>query len=157
MLRPVATYDICPQNRETTGQQGQRLGDLLFRPGAVVQLTLGTNHHERTMGHLPARFGSLVLLEGRHGLLPGPTRRDRRAPGILALPLRLLDPAGGRLGLLPASLHMAPTLSQPPPRLLSRVEHIQTVLQRRLPVLVPLLLHGGDPRLQARPRVRRDE
>ena len=52
---------------------------------------------------------------------------------------------------------MAPTLAQHPPRLLGRVEHIQAVLQRRLPVLLPLLLHGGDPRLQARPRVRRDE
>src|SRR2546429_8850642 len=93
-----------------TRQQGQRQGDLLFRPGTVVQLTLGTKHRERTMGPLPARFGAFVLPEGRLGLLPGTTRRDRRAPGILALTLRLLDPTGGRFGLLPQPFHPAPTL-----------------------------------------------
>jgi hypothetical protein len=61
------------------------------------------------MGDLPARFGSLVPLECRLGLVPSTTRRDRHAPGILALPLGLLNPAGGRFGLLPASFHMVPT------------------------------------------------
>jgi hypothetical protein len=37
------------------------------------------------------------------------------------------------------------------------VEHIQTILQRRLLLLSPPLLHRGDPGLQARPRVCRDE
>jgi hypothetical protein len=40
---------------------------------------------------------------------------------------------------------------------LGRVGHVEPILQGRLSRLPPLLLHGGDPRLRARPRVRRDE
>jgi hypothetical protein len=36
------------------------------------------------------------------------------------------------------------------------VEHIQAILQRHLPLLLPLPLHDGDPGLQAGPRVRQD-
>jgi len=72
------------------------------------------------MGHLPARFGLLVLGERGTGLLPGMTRRDRRTPGILALPLRLFDPAIGDLRLLPKAFHAIPTQAQDPTRLVIR-------------------------------------
>src|SRR5205085_6654780 len=103
-----------------TRQPRQRHGDLVFRPGTIVQLTLGTKHRRRTMGPLPARFAALVLPERGFSLLPGTTRRDRRAAGILALPLRLLDPTGGRFGLLPEAFHAIPALAQHPPRLVRR-------------------------------------
>src|SRR3954451_16574458 len=106
---------------------------------------------------LPARFGSLIFRERRLGLLPGQTRHARRAPGIAALSLRLHDPATGGLRLLPEAFHAIPDPTQDASRLISRVEHIQAALQRRLALLLSLSLHRGDPGLQPLARVRRDE
>ena len=81
----------------TTGAVPARSAYL--RPRAFIQPTLGTKRLQGRVSDLPTRFGSFVLLERRRRLLPGAVRRDRRAR-IVALLLRLRDPAIGRFGVL---------------------------------------------------------
>ena len=122
-------------------------------PRAFIQPTLGTKHLQGRVSDLPTRFGSFVLLERRRRLLPDAapaTTAPGTWPCCCACETRR-SAASACSRAVPRGSRSAQSA-----RLLGGVEHIEAVLQRRLPVLLPLLLHRGDPGLQARSRIRQD-
>ena len=92
-VRPPATDGAADPRMSTSPPPGGSSGpwttrapttgaaprDLLLRPRAFIQPTLGTKHLQGRVSDLPTRFGSFVLLERRRRLLPGAAHRDRRA------------------------------------------------------------------------------
>ena len=168
-VRPPATDGAADPRMSTSPPPGGSSGpwttrapttgaaprDLLLRPRAFIQPTLGTKHLQGRVSDLPTRFGSFVLLERRRRLLPG-AGTATAAPahrGPVAAPAR---PGDRPLRPAPRAVPRGSRSGADAPRLLGGVEHIEAVLQRRFPVLLPLLLHRSDPGLQARSRIRQD-
>src|SRR5512135_359408 len=153
LLRPEEATHLRPL---TPRQLGYGRGDLLGRPGAVVQLTTGAEDLQCGVDDPPARFRLLEPCEGGLRLRPRRARRRRHAPRVAALLSRLSDLTGDDLGLFPEPFHAAPTQTQDTPGLPRRVEDVPAVLQQGLLALAALLLHPVDPGLQARARIGHD-
>ena len=136
-------------------QLGQRRGDLLPRPGPIVQPAVGTEHRATPPGPSPARFGRSYRAKAASAFFQADARRSPRPayPGSAAAPA---PPGGWRPRPPPRALHLVPALAQGPLGLLGRVEHVQAVLQRGLPLLASLLLHQRRSRPAGPSRRRRE-